>query len=239
MKCSDCNKVIKPVVAVDIDGTLGDYHSHFLEFAYEYLAIDGPTPLRSGFRGQCGFKEWFLDTFATVTEEDWKDAKLAYRQGGQKRSMPVWDGAPEFVRDLKAVLDVEVWLTTTRPYMRMDNIDPDTRFWLERHGIPYDGLLYDELKFRSLVKIVDPSRVVAVVDDLGEMLHEAASLFGRIKGMDVPIQRPTQFNQGEYINPTKIATVDRSPGRSAVVYSDMFNAISRRVEAFRSLEEGS
>jgi len=206
MKCSECNKDILPVVAIDIDGTLGNYHSHFLEFAEAYTGRKLETndtwyhPWHYKYDGSIGFKEWFIENFET-TEEEWKDIKLAYRQGAQKRSMPVYPGADQFIAQVKFGIKVELWLTTTRPYQRMDNIDPDTRAWLERNNIRYDGLLYDELKFQSLVKIVDPARVVAVVDDLPEMLEEGARLFGTVGDLPVPIMRCSGYNKGAVVGP--------------------------------------
>jgi hypothetical protein len=80
----------KPVVALDLDGTLGDYHSNFLEFADRY------------FHSNCG--SWFamrnqtnpglpLWEWMGISQRDYRDAKLAYRQGGWKRWMPAYEGA--------------------------------------------------------------------------------------------------------------------------------------------------
>ena len=63
--------------------------------------------------------------------------------------------------------------------MRLDGIDPDTRFWLERHGIKYAGLLYDEDKYERLVKTIDRERVVLVIDDLTEQIASATTQYGR------------------------------------------------------------
>lgn len=42
MKCSDCRKPMDPIVSVDIDGTLGFYHQHFVAFAEDYLGRELP-----------------------------------------------------------------------------------------------------------------------------------------------------------------------------------------------------
>jgi hypothetical protein len=118
-----------------------------------------------------------------------RDIKLAYRSGAQKRTMPVYAGASGLVAATREV--AEVYITTTRPYMRLDNIDPDTRAWLDRHNITYDALLYDEEKCRRLARIVDSERVVAVLDDLAEHYDRAADLFGA----DVPLLRRTRWNR--------------------------------------------
>lgn len=172
MRCTDCHKIVKPVVAIDIDGTLGNYHDHLTEFAEGYLGIS----LRRDpeYDGATEFWEWFRER--GIKHETYRQIKLAYRQGGLKRTMPTYPYAASLTRHLRA-LGAEVWLCTTRPYLRLDNVDPDTRFWLEHHGIEYDGLLYGEDKYIKLAEIVGKERVVGVLDDLPEM-HDQASLAG-------------------------------------------------------------
>lgn len=189
MLCSNCSKRITPVVAVDIDGTLGDYHGHFLNFAKEYLGPNYWIPCHSlAYDGSVGFKDWFLEHVST-DERTWNDIKLAYRQGGMKRSMPVMDGAQAFINMLHEE-GCEVWLTTTRPHLRLDGVDPDTRHWLHRHDITYEGLLYDEDKYKVLAGRVENQRVVAVLDDLPEQYDAAAGCFGAT----VPVLRRNQYN---------------------------------------------
>jgi hypothetical protein len=176
MLCSNCHEKIKPVVAVDIDGTLGDYHSHFLHFASLYLGRQIPTV----YDGKPSFKQWFIDAALDgdpVGERVWHDIKLAYRQGAQKRSMPIYPYAADLCDNILEA-GAELWLTTTRPYLRLDNIDPDTRHWLNRYHIAYDGMLYDDGKYTRLAEIVGKDRVVAAVDDLPEMYDQAVSAFG-------------------------------------------------------------
>jgi hypothetical protein len=77
--------------------------------------------------------------------------------------------------------------------MRLDNVDPDTREWLRRHKIPYDHLLYDEKKYRTLSAIVDADRVVAVLDDQYMECEMAEKAFGP----SVPHQCSNLYNRGE------------------------------------------
>lgn len=175
MRCSNCSYEIKPVVAIDIDGTLADYHGHFIKFAEDYMGVTLETD--NLYAGGIGFKEWFCVVYET-DERTWRDIKLAYRQGGMKRSAPVYPGARRLV-DHALSAGAEVWLTTTRPYLRLDGIDPDTRFWLDRHHISYDGLLYDEDKYKVLAERIDQERVVMVLDDLPEQYDAAVAAFGK------------------------------------------------------------
>lgn len=156
------------MVAVDIDGTIGVYHDHFVDFAEGYLGrilparYDGSVPF---------WKHLGLDLTT------YRQVKLAYRQGGMKRSMPLRYGAVQLF-DICKTYDAEIWITTTRPYLRLDNIDPDTQHWLDRHGLKPDFMLYDEDKYGQLHDMVGPERVVAVVEDLAEQWDRAAELFG-------------------------------------------------------------
>jgi hypothetical protein len=181
---------VRPIVCVDIDGTLGDYHSHLISFALEYTqkndGFKGPV---YGYDGSHPFGEWFCDMF-DCDMTTFRQIKLAYRQGGMKRSMPIFDGAAQFVNNLRVTH--EVWLTTTRPYLRLDNVDPDTRFWLERHGIGYDGMLYDEDKYPMMASMIDPERVVGVLDDLPEQIDAADNAFAP----GVGILRRNRYNRG-------------------------------------------
>jgi hypothetical protein len=164
---------LKPVVAFDIDGTMGDYHQHFLEFATKYLGRPSIEPWL--YSGHENFSSWFCRTWQT-DYRTWQDIKLAYRQGGQKRSMPPFVGMIEAARSAHR-RDCEVWVTTTRPYQRLDGIDPDTREWLRRNRVPYEGLIYSEDKYRDLAGRIDPARVIAVFDDQIDMIDQASEVF--------------------------------------------------------------
>lgn len=173
--------IARPVFGIDIDGTLGKYHEHFLRFARGWLGVDcwpGPRSTRGQglpygddlYDGTCPMNEYM-----GVSKARYRQVKLAYRRGGLKRSMPVYPGASALVRGLRAA-QAEVWLCTTRPFLQHEKVEPDTREWLRRNRIPYDGVLAGEHKYRDLVKTVGSERVVAVLDDLPEMLQQAQSL---------------------------------------------------------------
>jgi len=168
--CSDCSAPIRPIVAVDIDGTLSEYHRKLTAFATDYWNKKIPSGIV--WNGHGDFEDWL-----GLTREQYQEAKLAYRQGGYKRTAEWQPGAEEFMARL-GLLNVEVWITTTRPWNRLDSVDPDTRFWLDRHGVHYDHLLYDDHKYKRLSEIVDPGRVIAVVEDLPDMTAEAVEVFG-------------------------------------------------------------
>ena len=157
----------RPIVALDIDGTLGDYHRHFLRFAEGYLDMPMPDPEKIN----NGNPLW---NHMGVSRTTYREVKLAYRQGGMKRTMPVYPWASGLTHEIAAA-GAEVWICTTRPYLRLDNIDPDTREWLRRNDIHYDGVIFDTLsgkytKYDELARQVG-DRVVAIMDDLPEAIQ--------------------------------------------------------------------
>lgn len=159
----------KPIVALDIDGTLGDYHGHFLKFAEQWYGreMPDPTDINPGLP---------LHKFMGTSKSKYRECKLAYRQGGMKRSMPVYAGVAELTRYIRQTLKAEVWICTTRPYLRLDNIDPDTREWLRRNRIQYDGVIWGPNKYRDLVKKVGANRVVAALDDELRLVQQAVDV---------------------------------------------------------------
>lgn len=187
MRCTSCNEPILPVVAVDIDGTLGDYHGHFISFLEQYLGI---TRSEDNYDGVEQFRDWVCRTYG-ISLDKFRQIKLAYRQGGMKRSMPIDEDARRLCRAIQQA-GAELWITTSRPYLRLDNIDPDTHFWLDRHDIKPDGIIYGDDKYAQLNRVVGAYRVVAVLDDLVDMIELSEELFGR----KVPILRRTQYNDG-------------------------------------------
>lgn len=198
MRCSECSKHIRPVVAVDIDGTLGDYHSHFLRFAHEWIGMGDLVQLLDAslhpYDGTYPFSVYCCELFG-IDLATYRQIKLAYRQGGMKRSMPVFMRAQEAINRI-FFAGAEVWLTTTRPYLSLDNIVPDTVEWCRRNNIDYEGMLFDEDKYAQLAERVHPDRVVAVIDDLVEMCTAADALFP-----GAAILALGQFNKGATFSP--------------------------------------
>lgn len=195
MKCTDCNQPVKPVVALDIDGTLGDYHDHLFAFARDYFPLSPAEYSKlMNYDGSMRIADWM-----GWLPNDYRQMKLAFRQGGMKRTMPPFAGAADLALAIRSA-GAEVWVTTTRPYQRLDNIDPDTQEWLRRNEVPYDGLIYDEDKYHRLVEIVGAGRVVGVLEDLPTQYDRATEL-----GLPV-IQRETQYNQA-VLRPDRCSTL--------------------------------
>jgi hypothetical protein len=137
-----------------------------------------------------------------ITISEYREIKLAYRQGAMKRSMPIHENAVQLCDRVKE--RAELWLTTTRPYLSLDGVIKDTTFWLDHHGIRYDGLLFDDDKYEVLADRVDTQRVVAVLDDIDEMCDAASSVMWY--GRDVSILYANKYNAAMWPDfPNRIA----------------------------------
>lgn len=167
MKCSHCGKSVVPIVVLDLDGTLADYHSEFTSYCEHYFG----RSMAWGWTGVGNFED-----FLGLDRAQYREAKLAYRQGGNKRWMETYVGVNELVESIRSGPPIELWIATTRPWQRLDNIDPDTVEWLRRNQIRIDGLLYGENKYTRLIDTVDQRRVVACLEDLAEQYDKARAL---------------------------------------------------------------
>jgi phosphoglycolate phosphatase-like HAD superfamily hydrolase len=160
----------KPIIAIDIDGTLGDHFEWVARFAEMWTGHEIKYDPPKGWPDDA--TKFQFNRALGLSKHTYRKVKLAYRQGGMKRSMPCFEGASELTRGLRRA-GAEVWITTSRPYLRLDNIDPDTRHWLARNRIQYDSMLYGDRKYLDLVRQVEKGDVVAVLDDLPEMCMQA------------------------------------------------------------------
>lgn len=159
---------IAPVIGLDIDGTLARYHDHFVAFAEQYLQERLKVIWHQDFRGE-------FNQALGLDKALYRQIKLAYRQGGMKRSIPTYGDIRGLVQEIRES-GIQVWICTTRPWNRLDNIDPDTTFWVERNMGRVDGVIYGEEKYEDLLDIVGKGRVLGVVDDLPENIQRAQAL---------------------------------------------------------------
>lgn len=170
---------LAPVVGIDIDGTLGDYHTHFTWFLnHIYFPQAYPKYWADWSSAQGEFSEALF-----MNKEVYRQAKLAYRMGGLKRCMPLFDedrneagGAIRNEIQYIRSQGIQVWICTTRPWLSLTTVDPDTQYWLERNAGQVDGLIYGEDKYADLIDIVGKDRILGVCDDLPENITRAQDL---------------------------------------------------------------
>jgi hypothetical protein len=162
------------VVCVDIDGTLGLYHEHFHSFAEAYVGRQLPDP--KDWKGDAAQSFW---SYLGLSRQTYRRVKLAYRQGGLKRSMPLYTPDmlwPDEFTFLVRRMKVELWLCTTRPYLQLGNIDEDTRHWCRRNKIRHDMILWGDRKYQEAVRVAQRhgQRVIFVLDDDPQLLYQAS-----------------------------------------------------------------
>jgi hypothetical protein len=162
--------VNRPVFGLDIDGTLLDYHGHFIAFARQYFGkeISSAYDARMPFHKHIG-----------VSKVMYRQCKLAYRRGELKRSLPLLPVPYPNARTLTKTLrqwGCDVWLCTTRPYLSHDEVDSATRHNLRRNGVLYNGIIWGQHKYRELVSAVGKGRIVGVLDDVPDMCRQAERL---------------------------------------------------------------
>jgi phosphoserine phosphatase len=162
--------VPKPIAALDVDGTLGDHYQHTVNFARLWLGRDIKYTPENGWPD--GATKFQFARAMGLSKSTYRQIKLAYRQGGMVRSMPLQPGAKELVDHLRKC-GMAVWICTTRPYLRLDTMAVDTSHWLKRNGLRVDGLIATDYKYHDLVRAVGKSNVVAALDDLPEMCEQA------------------------------------------------------------------
>lgn len=167
------------VVALDIDGTLGDYHGHF-EWFLRMIYLPHGAYLNNS---TSELRAWWRDTIQGefsdalgLPKDVYRNAKMAFRQGGMKRCMPAFRGINEVAVQSIREQGIQVWITTSRPWMRLDNIDPDTQYWLKHNIGQVDGVIYGEDKYADLIDIVGHQRILGIVDDLPENVVRAQQL---------------------------------------------------------------
>lgn len=190
-----------PIVALDLDGTLGDYHEHFRKFAEMWTGreITWDPNINGSFAAQLG-----------MSKALYRKCKLAYRMGGMKRSMPVFDGAKELTQAIRR-RGVMVVACTTRPYLQMTTIDGDTQHWIRRNGLQVDGILYGEHKYRDLVKSVGRERVICALEDDLSQIKVANSL-----GIST-IMRLNEANRQFVPGPLQLEAADLVAARNIIL----------------------
>jgi hypothetical protein len=169
---------LAPVVGVDIDGFMADYHSHFIWFCNNiYWPGRGLVASWSLAHGE-------FEIALGLNKEEYRAAKLAYRLGGLKRCLPLfqndWDknGKDAIISEIQYIrsLGVQVWVCTQRPWLALTTVDNDTQYWLDRWAGRIDGLIYGEDKYQDLLDIVGRERILGVGDDLPENIERATQL---------------------------------------------------------------
>lgn len=171
---------LAPVLGLDIDGTIADYHTHFVEFLNRVYFTHEKKTFGAWNQSPTGEFSEMLN----LPKDEYRAAKLAYRLGGFKRCLPLFGNdfdknGPDAVRIEIQYLrsqGIQVWVCTQRPWQALTTVDVDTQYWIQHVVGEIDGLIYGEDKYADLVDIVGRQRVLGVADDLPECIHRAQDL---------------------------------------------------------------
>jgi uncharacterized HAD superfamily protein/NTP pyrophosphatase (non-canonical NTP hydrolase) len=144
------------IAGIDIDGVLADYPRSFVEFVNEQLGTSYDYH---------NVRSYNVGESIGLSPEESARLKHLYRESGQKRYIPVIDGAKQFLDELKYMGYIIV-LLTSRPYNEYKRMYGDTQYWLAENKLSYDAILWDEHKGERLVKEFGKDKVKFFVDDV-------------------------------------------------------------------------
>lgn len=161
-------KVLKyngDIVGVDIDGVLADYPRGFVDFVNEQTGrnIDPIAIVGYNVADELS-KEFGMDRQECI------NLKHIYRDSGQKRFIPVIEGARQFLEELKC-MGLTVVLLTSRPVKEYKRMFADTQYWLAENKLHYDAILFDEAKGERLIKEFGKDKVRFFVDDVASFAN--------------------------------------------------------------------
>jgi uncharacterized HAD superfamily protein len=154
------------VIGVDIDGVLADYPKSFVQFINKELGTDYPTE---------NLKDYNIAESLGLPMEQVMMLKHRYRETGEKRYIPVIDGAKEMLQTFRDAGFVVV-LLTARPYKQYKRMFADTQEWLHRNELMYHSIIWDEEKNTRLLREFGRDKVAFFVEDVAKNANSIAEL---------------------------------------------------------------
>jgi uncharacterized HAD superfamily protein/NTP pyrophosphatase (non-canonical NTP hydrolase) len=149
------------IAGVDIDGVLADYPRSFVEFVNKELKTNYDYN---------NIRNYNIAEALGLPPEESIRLKHLYRETGQKRFIPVINGAKQFLEELK-YMGYTVVLLTSRPYHTYKRIFGDTQYWLSENKLFYDAILWDDNKGERLLKEFGKDKVEFFVDDVASFAN--------------------------------------------------------------------
>jgi uncharacterized HAD superfamily protein len=178
----------KKVCAIDLDGVLVEYPNMFIEFVNSKMP-KGHVPFTNLFEVKKG-----------ITNEQYLEFKHMYRETGMKQHLPLNSGALRFVHKLKD-MGYSVVIITKRPYKKYFRLFADTKKNLDGHGVPYDAILFDTEKHKTIVK--ELPQLEFMVEDNKTIANEVGSWSYKCFLMD------NMYNQGDtHANVVRVKSFD-------------------------------
>jgi hypothetical protein len=163
------------VIIVDIDGVLADWEQGFSKFIFDYCNCNAEVCrtclpwLESESRK--------TDIIKKIDLKVYDELKRAYRISGEKRNMPVYNGASQFTKKLSK-LGFKVVIITARPYSEFSRIWYDTKYWLQINNIYHDALFFDDKKHKRILKTFKDriESIKYVIDDNQAIISDMENL---------------------------------------------------------------
>jgi uncharacterized HAD superfamily protein len=154
------------VIGVDIDGVLADYPRSFVEFINSELGTSFPTN---------NITQYNIAESLGLPLEQVIDLKHRYRETGQKRFIPVIDGAKEML-DTFVNAGYVIVLLTARPCKQYKRMFADTQEWLQNNGLVYHSIIWDEEKNVRLLREFGRDKVQFFIEDVASNANKIAEL---------------------------------------------------------------
>jgi len=120
---------------IDIDGVLNYYPECWLDY------IEGVTGIRYKTLG---------DAKEVIPYNEYRRLKAHYREGGYEASVPAREGSSELTSWLKGQ-GFRIFLLTKRPVDKHKLQWTQTREWLHKNKITFDGIFADENKHSKII----------------------------------------------------------------------------------------
>ena len=175
------------VVAIDIDGVLAKYPESFIQFVNIKTGKDFSGVELNSYNLYEVLSEK-LD-FNTI-----KKLKHEYRNSGEKKYLPIIEGAIEATKKLKKK-GYTIVLLSSRPYKQYPRIFSDTIYWLKNNNFIYDAIIWGEKKEE---KIMDEfPNMKFMIEDLLENANKVANRGYKVFLLD------KSYNQGKTNNGVK------------------------------------
>ena len=165
----------KNLVAFDIDGVLADYPLWFQKFIQK----------KTGIWLDVKSYDLYGEYGAVLGQERIRELKHEYRETGEKRNIPLCDGAKKTLDHVHAK-GLRVVFLTSRPYKQYARIFADTMEWLEKNGLKKDGdaIIFDEDKNYRAIR--DFPNMKFMVEDNGKFAMNIANLGYKVYLIDKP-----------------------------------------------------
>jgi len=138
-----------PIAFIDIDGILATWPNNYIDFVNAKLNRHYKT---------------LPELKAGVDKKLQYELKNEYRLNGSKKDLGVIEGAKGFLDRLKKD-NFNIVLLTARPYKKYFRIYSDTLEWLNKHGLKYDCIIFDEEKEKYIINKFYKKNVKFIVED--------------------------------------------------------------------------